>query len=124
MADDPPVPVTTRDLRTLYNLYLLRVCDWISFQLCDHTLKGELRDLAYEPRWNGNGTIVCNWADEKTLCLSPWPLDVSRLPVTISALSIPCGKYRRESDLLRVFEQADQKTLSFSLSAPKIKRGS
>lgn len=118
MADYPPVPVTKRDLQAIYNFYLLRVCDWISFRLCDDNLTGQLCELAREPKWNGNKPIKLSWADKKTLCMTPWPLDVSSLPIKICGLSVPCGKYRRETDLLRVYEKAARESLSFSLSAP------
>ncbi|MHC4441270.1 MAG: DUF3891 family protein [Planctomycetota bacterium] len=118
MADDPPVPLTEKDLQALYNYYLLRVCDWISLQLCDDSIRDRSVEYACAPQWNGNEPIQLSWADKKTLCLTPWPLEVSSLLIRIKALSVPSGKYRRETDLLRVYEQAGRKTLSYSLSEP------
>jgi len=118
MYNDPPHPANGRDHGVMYNYYLLRICDLISLQLCSDAMPETIHELAFELSLDGPDTIKISRADEQTLCLEPWPLDVDTLPLKIQGLRIPNGRYRREVDLLRVCEQADKETLSFSLSAP------
>jgi hypothetical protein len=115
----PPAAASERDAEAIYNLWVLRMCDWLSLLLCDDGLPEPLREPPAVPPGCRANPITARWKNRQTLYLDPWPLQVGSLALDISGLRIPGGEYRRDADLLRVFEKAPTETLSFQLSSPQ-----
>ncbi len=115
LANYPPMPLNERDAGAVYNLWVLRMCDWLSLLLCDDALPDALRDAPPVPEGVEAPAITACWKDRRTMCLEPWPLNVARLPVSVAGQRVPAGQYRREVDLIRVYEHSEAETLSYNL---------
>jgi hypothetical protein len=111
MAASPPSPLTEQDHKVLYNLWLLRTCDWLSLMMCDDELPFQSPPDAPP----GVGPLVVTRKDRRTLQLKPWPLKVPRLSVEIEGRKVPAGRYRSEADLLRVYAGAASRKISLNL---------
>jgi len=117
MVDDHPVAKTKRDGDALYNYYLLKVSDWISLHLCDTDLPAWIREPV-RPFHDANvPPIKAKWINGDVLRLNPWPFGVSHLSIKINCIRIPGGTYRRDSDLLRVYQNADSQILQLTLGS-------
>jgi len=120
LTHDEPTPVSDRDCRALYNFSVLRACDWISLLLCENVLKQPLVGrVSIDFRCGVETPVSASWADTSRLCLSPWPLDVSELSVTVPGRLVPANGYRGNKDLQRAYGLAETETIDLSLVPPK-----
>jgi len=116
LADYTPIAKTDRDRRALYNLDVLGVCDCISIMLCDNAMQEPLLgrvtiDLQSEPEH----PINAQWVDKACLRLSPWPLEIPELVLTIPGRYVPLNGYRCDEDLRRAYAEGPAQTIVLSL---------
>ena len=115
MAECPPRPVTIHDHEVVYNLWLLRMCDWLSLILCDDALPEMVRrPPAPSP---GATAIATRWVVPGRLTIEPWPLAVPKLELSVIGRQAPFGPYRRNADLIRAYQQGIPEKLSFTVAA-------
>ncbi len=114
MADCPPVASTREDHAAAYNWWLLRACDWLSLQLCDCELPEPMRA---PPSMNGptSAPLSARRTGDGNLVLEPWPLEVERLSLELSAKRVPSSRYRTQADLLRAYQCAPVEKLRYDL---------
>jgi len=117
LANGQRTAMNGRDRQALYNLDVLRVCDWLSLLLCADNLPESLAQRRIDLRSRPDAWVTANWIDQATLSISPWPLDTTRLPLSIPARRLGRRRYRRNEDLQREFEHARVETLGFALVA-------
>ncbi len=95
---------TQREVMFAYDL--VQWCDALSLILCRQELPPEARQLEISKGPDGTRHFIHQRADDKSLCVSPWPFETSEFSVHVEVYPVNQLQFKDDTDLYNAINDA------------------